>query len=747
MSDGGAAQPVTPVTDRMVSAAPALRVAVVSDGRPTLGGPSQPVYVVTDNRPTQGNVPVPVVLATGVQASNVMAGPAIPVVVVSGSLSPGSSLLTSLAAYYTLNEASGNRLDSLGVATLTPINTPTQAAGKVGAAVQLASTTKQRLDAASASVLSLSGSFAIDFWFWLDALPTAGIYRGVVGKWNANQFSYVVYADGDLNRLVFEVSGNGTSSTVVVANNFGALSANTWYYGTVWHDSVAQTINISINNGTANSAAHTSGVFASTALFDIGRPDASFGTSSAGHWNGRIDELGVWSRVLTAAERTARYAGGAGTTYPFDRAAGASFFDDFSAGTLSSQWRTDRLFGNNGDQQHEIASDDILVAGDGKALIRAQVRSLNGWSYTAGFMHTFERFSQRYGTWEIRAKFPAGKGFWPALWLCSANRVWPPEIDIVEAKGSLPNNAYLTSHYADGLGDAHSHTTTYTGDSTQADYHVYKLDWRPNRLEWLVDGVSRLVVTADVPDDPMYLILDLSVGGPGSFDGAPDGTTVFPAYVDIDYVRIAPYVGTIPSAPTYPATISSIYVDDFADNATGAIWATHADTGTTIAETGGRVVATPATNGGASLKQAYYRSASAANAGGDSSYVEVSQVASNTATTYLEINDSGRTNAYGMRQAGGTLTLYTRVATVDTVWSTVAYNSTNHRYWRVRNMGGNAAWDVSADGVAWTQLDVRVQPAALENTLAIQSVFLEFGASTAASEATPGSARFERVNT
>lgn len=90
MSDGGPAQPVTPVTTGFISAAPALRVAVVSDGRPTLAGPSMPVYVVTDNRPTQGNVPVPVVLATGQQSGNVMAGPAIPIVVVSGSLSPGT---------------------------------------------------------------------------------------------------------------------------------------------------------------------------------------------------------------------------------------------------------------------------------------------------------------------------------------------------------------------------------------------------------------------------------------------------------------------------------------------------------------------------------------------------------------------------------------------------------------------------------------------------------------------------------
>jgi hypothetical protein len=86
VSDGGPAIPVIPVTDRPVSAAPALRVAVVSDGRPVEGGPTRPVYVVTDNRPTQGNTPMPIVLATGAQASHVMAGPAIPVVVVSGSL-------------------------------------------------------------------------------------------------------------------------------------------------------------------------------------------------------------------------------------------------------------------------------------------------------------------------------------------------------------------------------------------------------------------------------------------------------------------------------------------------------------------------------------------------------------------------------------------------------------------------------------------------------------------------------------
>lgn len=99
MTQAGPAIPVIAVTDRYADGGPTLRVAVVSDGRPTEGGPARPVIVVMDGRPTQGNVPVPIVVATGVQAGQVLAGPAIPVVVVSGSLNPGP------AAYALLRDA------------------------------------------------------------------------------------------------------------------------------------------------------------------------------------------------------------------------------------------------------------------------------------------------------------------------------------------------------------------------------------------------------------------------------------------------------------------------------------------------------------------------------------------------------------------------------------------------------------------------------------------------------------------
>lgn len=99
MTQGGAAFPVVASTDPP-AAGPALRVAVVSDGRPVQAGPVQRVVVVTDGRPVQGNTPIPVVVATGAQAGQVLAGPPIPVVVVSGSLSsvPVNSVLPTISA-------------------------------------------------------------------------------------------------------------------------------------------------------------------------------------------------------------------------------------------------------------------------------------------------------------------------------------------------------------------------------------------------------------------------------------------------------------------------------------------------------------------------------------------------------------------------------------------------------------------------------------------------------------------------
>ena len=43
--------------------------------------------------------------------------------------------------------------------------------------------------------------------------------------------------------------------------------------------------------------------------------------------------------------------------------------------------------------------------------------------------------------------------------------------------------------------------------------------------------------TPGTMDVPMYMLLDLAVGGVGSWPGAPNATTTFPASYQVDYVR------------------------------------------------------------------------------------------------------------------------------------------------------------------------------------------------------------------
>jgi beta-glucanase (GH16 family) len=141
-------------------------------------------------------------------------------------------------------------------------------------------------------------------------------------------------------------------------------------------------------------------------------------------------------------------------------------------------------------------------------------------------------FTFTYGYVEARVKIPAGKGLWPAFWLWPANYNDPPEIDIMENLGDNPNKIYMTYHLPNGS-EAQG---TYTGSDFSQGFHKLGLDWSATALVWYVDGVERFRWTGTTPNQPMYPIFNLAVGG--NWPGSPDATTAFPADYVVDYVRI-----------------------------------------------------------------------------------------------------------------------------------------------------------------------------------------------------------------
>jgi beta-glucanase (GH16 family) len=190
----------------------------------------------------------------------------------------------------------------------------------------------------------------------------------------------------------------------------------------------------------------------------------------------------------------------------------------------------------------------VRVRGGALALVadRRKVRGIGGrlYRFVSGMVNSGPpygsrrpKFAFRYGTAEIRARLPAGRGLWPAFWLLPADRESKPEIDVMEAYGQTPATVQMHLHYRAANGEVRVLGRDFTDPGLRSGWHRFAISWRPRKLVWLIDGVRRWRLSGDaVPDEPMYPIVDLAVGGDGP--GAPDRRTRFPSVLEVDYLKV-----------------------------------------------------------------------------------------------------------------------------------------------------------------------------------------------------------------
>jgi beta-glucanase (GH16 family) len=71
-------------------------------------------------------------------------------------------------------------------------------------------------------------------------------------------------------------------------------------------------------------------------------------------------------------------------------------------------------------------------------------------------------------------------------------------------------------------------------------FHTYGVDWERGRVAWFYDGkkVAQYTGTALDNQPAHYVILDLAVGGAGSWGGVANSSTPSHASMLIDYVRV-----------------------------------------------------------------------------------------------------------------------------------------------------------------------------------------------------------------
>lgn len=219
------------------------------------------------------------------------------------------AIKTNLIAWWQLEEASGTRNDSHSTNHLADNNAVTRAAG--------INSYGSFHVAASLQYLSIADNVALS-WGDIDAsvcgwvkFTTKTATMIMLGKWNAavNHREYNIGYNFGADRFQFAVSNDGTTQKIVNADNLGSPSAGVWYFLYGYHDSVNNVVGISVNNGTANTAAHTTGVLDSDSPFEIGR------ISSGGYMDGVIDNVAVFKKLLTANELLTLYNGGVSLPY------------------------------------------------------------------------------------------------------------------------------------------------------------------------------------------------------------------------------------------------------------------------------------------------------------------------------------------------------------------------------------------------------------------------------------------------
>jgi beta-glucanase (GH16 family) len=170
--------------------------------------------------------------------------------------------------------------------------------------------------------------------------------------------------------------------------------------------------------------------------------------------------------------------------------------------------------------------------------------------YTSASVTTRGRAAWTYGRIEVRAKLPGGRGTWPAIWTLGTNMSavgWPAcgEIDIMEYVGHDPGVVHANVHtrgYNHSRGNGRG--ARLTVPDAEKEFHVYAVEWTPEKLEFFVDDRKYFTLENDGTgvdswpfDAPQYLILNLAIGGAwGGQQGIDDA--IFPQRFLIDYVRV-----------------------------------------------------------------------------------------------------------------------------------------------------------------------------------------------------------------
>jgi hypothetical protein len=218
--------------------------------------------------------------------------------------SSGSTLLNNLLAYWKLDETSGTRFDSTANNNdLSDNNIVGFATGKIGSAADFDGTNFLSIS----SLAGITSDLSISLWTYIRTFPSAN--PGLI----ADRPNWGGFWISSANQVLWGriTQSSGTNRDFNDTATSAVLPLNTWVHIVLVVDSSSLTATLYRDTNAINSVSYDGTLRSGVAsTFKVGRQ----ATESI---DGKIDEVAVWSRALTASEITQLYNSGSGLTYPF----------------------------------------------------------------------------------------------------------------------------------------------------------------------------------------------------------------------------------------------------------------------------------------------------------------------------------------------------------------------------------------------------------------------------------------------
>lgn len=214
-------------------------------------------------------------------------------------------LNNSLISYYKLDETSGTVIDSLGVNNGTNYGAQTNIQGKIGTSYNFTGSQLDSVNFSSGQIVYTNST--ISAWIKPTRFLADGSNMVFFGKDSSSVRSYIygIHRQGTTQGLSLQWG------TTTVWSTFN-LSVNNWYHAVITFNDVTNTVTFYVNGSNVTVKQNTGSPTNSSSSVFLGKREYVGGEEP---FDGYIDEVAFWSRILTNNEILTLYNNGIGLNY------------------------------------------------------------------------------------------------------------------------------------------------------------------------------------------------------------------------------------------------------------------------------------------------------------------------------------------------------------------------------------------------------------------------------------------------